>query len=155
MFPVKSFLGNFYRHLATFYWSHCPLTTTYGTRSHWPDARDCPTWSSTCSHSREKWSELEIRIFNVIYLKALRLCNLHDSSGSRKIAQLIVGLFMLAIVDGKNPFLWLTPLSSVKVDTWFCLFIPCRRVATRTKDILVCKLSTSTTEAYEDLHWRL
>ena len=25
IFPVKSFLGNFYRHLATFYWSHCLL----------------------------------------------------------------------------------------------------------------------------------
>ena len=24
IFLVKSFLGNFYRHLATFYWSHCP-----------------------------------------------------------------------------------------------------------------------------------
>ena len=24
IFQVKSFLGNFYRHLATFYWSHCP-----------------------------------------------------------------------------------------------------------------------------------
>ena len=23
MFPVESFLGNFYRHLVTFYWSHC------------------------------------------------------------------------------------------------------------------------------------
>ena len=23
IFPVKSLLGNFYRHLATFYWSHC------------------------------------------------------------------------------------------------------------------------------------
>ena len=23
IFPVKSFLGNFYRHLAIFFWSHC------------------------------------------------------------------------------------------------------------------------------------
>ena len=23
--PVKSFLGNFFRHLVNFYWSHCPL----------------------------------------------------------------------------------------------------------------------------------
>ena len=27
IFLVKSFLGNFYRHLATFYWSHCSLQT--------------------------------------------------------------------------------------------------------------------------------
>ena len=28
IFLVKSFLGNFYRHLATFYWSHCSLEST-------------------------------------------------------------------------------------------------------------------------------
>ena len=27
-FLVKSFLGKFYRHLATFYWSHCLLQPT-------------------------------------------------------------------------------------------------------------------------------
>ena len=27
MFLVESFLGNFHRHLATFYWSHCSLLT--------------------------------------------------------------------------------------------------------------------------------
>ena len=28
IFLVKSFLGNFYRHLVTFYWSHCPFPVT-------------------------------------------------------------------------------------------------------------------------------
>ena len=27
IFLLKSFLGNFYRHLAIFFWSHCPLST--------------------------------------------------------------------------------------------------------------------------------
>ena len=32
IFLVKSFLGNFYRHLATFYWSHCLGTYLRSTR---------------------------------------------------------------------------------------------------------------------------
>ena len=29
IFLMKSFLGNFYRHLATFYWSHCRKVTVF------------------------------------------------------------------------------------------------------------------------------
>ena len=49
-FLIKSFLGNFYRHLATFYWSHC-LHATQVLVS-WPQCQNLSTLK--CCHRNQR-----------------------------------------------------------------------------------------------------